>query len=388
MAKVFITNAQQRKALSVARSLGKKGMAVKACEITGLNPTRFSKYCKDFSKCPDPGLFPDDYTAFLMDQIKKSSCEVLFPMDDDSMSLVIDNFDKFSKICKLALPPKDSFLAALNKDRTVAIAQKAGAVCPETVFIDDIDTLLEKIAPLKFPVVIKPVVSSGSRGIRVVKDESSFLGTYMDIHSRFPFPMVQEYIAGNEKVDVCLLYNKENQLRACFIQKELRHFPVGIGPSTVQESIHFPELKEIALKIMEGLPWVGVVELEFMIDRINDRIVFMEINPRFWASLEMAVLAGVDFPYLYYKVAMEGDCEEVFSYHEGLKARWLYPGDILHFLTSRNRFRLDPPFFSGKRSGVNDDIFTWKDPFPLLGVALASLYYLINKKRRKFILNR
>ena len=388
MGKVFITNAQQRKALSVTRSLGKKGMDVKACEITGLNPTRFSKYCKDFSKCPDPGLFPDKYTAFLMDKIKKSSCEVLFPMDDDSMALVIDNIDKFSKVCHLALPPKDSFLAALNKDRTVAIAQKAGAVCPETVFIDDIDTLLEKIAPLKFPVVIKPVVSSGSRGIRVVKDEAAFLETYMDIHSRFPFPMVQEYIAGNEKVDVCLLYNKESQLRACFIQKELRHFPVGIGPSTVQESIHDPELKEIALKIMERLPWVGVVELEFMIDRINDRIVFMEINPRFWASLEMAVLAGVDFPYLYYKVAMDGDCEEVFAYRDGVKARWLYPGDILHFLAARDRFRLDPPFFSGKRSGVNDDIFSWKDPMPVLGVALASFYYLINKKRRKFILNR
>ena len=208
MGKVLATNAQQRKTLSATRSLGKKGLEVSACEITGFNPTRFSKYCKDFSKCPDPVLSPEEYVSFLMDKITKDSCEVLFPMDDDSMDLVIANYPKFSPLCKLALPSEESFLTALNKDRTVAIAQKAGAICPETVLIDDIGTLLSKIAHLKFPVVIKPVVSSGSRGIRIVKDEAAFLETYMDIHSRFPFPMVQEYIAGNEKVDVCLLYNK------------------------------------------------------------------------------------------------------------------------------------------------------------------------------------
>ncbi len=388
LGKVLVTNAQQRKTLSVTRSLGKKGLDVIGCEITGLNPTRFSKYCGDFCKCPDPALLPDEYVSFLLDRITRDSCDTLFPMDDDSMDLVISHQERFDNICKLALPSKESFLLALNKDKTVAIAQKAGAICPETVFIDDIDSLPSKIASMKFPLVIKPVNSSGSRGIRIVQDEKTFFDTYAEIHSMYPFPMVQEYIGGNEKVDVCLLYNKKSELRACFIQKELRHFPIGIGPSTVQESIYFPELKEIALKIMEGLPWVGVVELEFMIDRANDRIVFMEINPRFWASVEMAVLAGVDFPDLYYKVAVTGDCEEVFTYREGVRARWLFPGDILHFLSSKDRFHMNPSFFSGKRKGLIDDTFSWKDPLPLLGVVLASGYYMFNKKRRNFVLNR
>ena len=388
MGKVLLTNAQQRKTLSAARSLGKKGLSVAACEITGFNPTRFSKYCDKFYKCPDPAQVPEKYVSFLIDKIKNDSCECMIPMDDDTMELVIDHYDMFSKICKLALPAKDSFYRALNKDKTVAIAKKAGAICPETISIDDIDSLSSKIAHMKFPLVIKPVNSSGSRGIRIVRDEKEFYETYAKIHSDYPFPIVQEYIGGNEKVDICLIYNKKSQLRACFIQKELRHFPVGIGPSTIQESIYYPELKEIALKIMEGLPWVGVVELEFMIDRANDRIVFMEINPRFWASLEMAVSAGVDFPDLYYKVAMTGDCEEVFSYREGIRTRWLYPGDLLCFLTSRDRFRMNPSFFSGKRKGLIDDTFSWKDPFPLLGVVLAIFYYLINKKRRDFVLNR
>ena len=388
MGKILVTNAQQRKTLSVTRSLGRKGHHVAGCEITGLNPTRFSKYCEKFYRCPDPALYPEDYLSFLQEKVKAGSFDTLFPMDDDSMDLVVHHRDRFENLCCLALPPEDSFLSALNKDKTVAIAQKAGAICPETVVIDNLDDLPSKIAGMRFPLVIKPVNSSGSRGIRIVNDTKTFYETYAEIHSKFPFPMIQEYIAGNEKYDVCLLYNKKGSLKACFIQKELRHFPIGIGPSTIQESICFPELKEIALKIMDGLPWVGIVELEFMIDRVNDRIVFMEINPRFWASLEMAVLAGVDFPDLYYKVATTGDCEEVFEYKQGIRARWLFPGDILHFLASPERFRLDPPFFSGKRKGVIDDTFTWKDPLPLLGVVLASGYYFFNKKRRNFVLNR
>ncbi|MHB1485135.1 MAG: carboxylate--amine ligase [Saccharofermentanales bacterium] len=386
--KVFLTNAQQRKTLSAARSLGKKGIAVAACETTGLNPTRFSRYCGDFYKCPDPALLPDEYVTFLIDKIASGSYETIFPMDDDSMELVIDNQGKFDGICRLALPSKESFRFALDKGKTIAIAKKAGAVCPETISIDDLDSLPSKIAHMKFPLVIKPVNSSGSRGIRIVRDEKSFYDTYAEIHNAYPFPLVQEYIGGNEKVDVCLIYNKKSELRACFIQKELRHFPAGIGPSTVQESIYHTEAKEIALRIMDELPWVGVVELEFMIDRENDRIVFMEINPRFWASLEMAVLAGVDFPDLYHKIAMTGDCEEVFAYREGVRARWLYPGDILYFLTSKDRFRMNPPFLNGKRQRLIDDTFSWTDPLPLLGVLMAAFYYLINKKRRDFILNR
>ena len=32
----------------------------------------------------------------------------------------------------------------------------------------------------------------------------------------------------------------------------------------------------------------------------------IEVNPRFWGSLALAIYAGIDFPYLLYKLAMEG----------------------------------------------------------------------------------
>ncbi len=114
----------------------------------------------------------------------------------------------------------------------------------------------------------------------------------------------------------------------------------------------------------------------------------MEINPRFWASLELAVVSGVDFPYLYYKIAVEGDCEEVFTYKAGVRVRWLLPGDLLHFIFSPDRFRLNPPFICGRQNNVIDDTFAWNDLLPSLGVIFACFLFFFNKNKRKFIFNR
>lgn len=33
----------------------------------------------------------------------------------------------------------------------------------------------------------------------------------------------------------------------------------------------------------------------------------MEIDGRFWGSLEVAIALGIDFPYLFYRLAVDGD---------------------------------------------------------------------------------
>jgi len=55
----------------------------------------------------------------------------------------------------------------------------------------------------------------------------------------------------------------------------------------------------------------------------------MEINPRFWGSLALAMAAGVDFPSLLYEMAIDGDVKPVLDYRVGVKARWFLPGDLI-----------------------------------------------------------
>lgn len=384
---VLLTNGQQRKTLAAARSLGKKGLRIIVAEETMMNPAAFSKYCYKALLCPSPKKFPEKYFQWLYTTICKYRCHVVFPMDDDSMEVVMKNYERLKSICKIPLPDKNSYFIASDKGCSIRLAKESGTICPETVYIDDLAELENKIKNLEYPAVIKPRKSSGARGIRIVNNKENLLKEYIKIHEKYPYPIIQQYIGLGERYDVCLLYD-DGKVKAHFIQKELRHFPINMGPSTLQESIEFPELLEISFKIMEGLRWHGVVELEFMRDCKDQSIKFMEINPRFWASLQTSINAGVDFPWILYQLAMEEVSEEIKSYKIGVKCRWLLPGDILHFVLNRERKKMYPPFWGGKKYGIRDDILSKEDPIPLLGFILACFRYVLDIKMWRFIFKR
>jgi hypothetical protein len=112
----------------------------------------------------------------------------------------------------------------------------------------------------------------------------------------------------------------------------------------------------------------------------------MELNPRFWGSLALAIHAGVDFPYLLYKMAMGEAFEPVRDYEVGVRCRWLLPGDILHFLQNPDRFHLEPSFFECR--GTFDDILSWDDPLPTIGSFLTLFSLIWDKDLRRYLTRR
>ncbi len=379
MKRVLITDAQQRKALAATRSLGKKGIRVTAAEETRFNPTFFSKYCKDSLVYPSPIDKPAEFYDWLLQTLREEKFDLLLPMDDATLDIVAENRAELEQYTIIPLPSTESYRLAADKGLAVSAAREAGLDCPKTRMITSLEELETVCQELEFPVVIKPRKSSGSRGIRVVECKGDFRETYLAVHKTYPLPLVQEYMEPGERYDVCLLLGKDSKLKAGFVQKELRHFPTKMGPSTVQESVFFPELLKQAQDLMTRLDWWGIAEVEFMYDKKEGKYKFMEINPRFWNSLQLSILSGVDFPWLLYLLAVEGDCEEVLRYETGVRCRWLLPGDILHFLTNKERFALDPPFFSGKKQGLYNDIVSYEDLLPVWGFALACLRYLFDR---------
>lgn len=388
MNSVFITDGQLRKSLSATRSLGKKGIEVWVGEKTIFSPATFSKYCSRAVRYPDPGKYPEQFYQWLLDFLQTHSIDILFPMDDEILQIVMNHRNELEKYCRLPLPPLESYQIASDKYETMKLAQRTGVPCPATVVPPLIEHIEQSVSGLSFPLVIKPKKSSGSRGVRIVNNLEELRLKYEEVHRQYPYPLIQEFIPTGDRFDVCLLYDKNNQIVARFVQKELRHFPVETGPSTAQESVRSPELLNLGLQLMKPLPWQGVVEIEFMIDPRDGIPKLMEINPRFWNSLELAVQAGVDFPYLLYQIAGGEDVEPVEDYPSGKRCRSLLPGDILHFLFNKNRFRLEPPFFSGKVRGGEDDILSINDPWPTLGFLLAVLRYIFSPQAWKWLFKR
>lgn len=385
--RVLVSDAQPRMTLAIVRSLGKKGLEVWAAEKTRFAPALFSRYCSRALLSPDPGTQPEEYYKWLLDMLYCHSFQVFIPVDDATLNVVMSHRAELDKLTRMALPPVESYRIAADKGLSVLEAQQAGLVCPPTIYPQNLEEALDLADQLQYPVVVKPRKSSGSRGITMAYSKEQLAARYLAIESRYPNPIIQQYIRPAAKYGVCLLYDRASRLKASFVQKEVRHYPVDMGTSVIQEGVYFPELVEQALLLTHRLSWFGVAELEFLVDE-QGQIYFQEINPRFWGSVHNAVLAGVDFPWLLYLIATDAEVAEVSDYRAGLRCRWLLPGDILHYLTNKNRAAMDPPFLAGSRQQVYDDILSWEDPLPGLGFILACGRYLFDAKMWRFMLKR
>ncbi|MFT9055431.1 MAG: ATP-grasp domain-containing protein [Ethanoligenens sp.] len=388
MKTVLITNGQLRKSLCAARSLGEKGIRVIVSEETRMNPTAFSRYCSAFVRSPNAKKEPERYLEWLKRTTADYQCDAVFPMDDDTMDIAVAHADELSSCFALPVPGKESYKKARDKRFSVQLAERSGVPCPRTVLPKEGASLPETVAALGYPLVIKPAESSGSRGIRIVCTLEELQENMKTIAEAYGHLLLQEYIPQGDRYDVCMLVGRDGEVKASFVQKELRHFPLKTGPSTVQQSVTYPELEAYALRMLAALPWFGIIEFEFMVDPRDGVPKFMEINPRFWCSLHTAVAAGVDFPFLLWELACGNKVTPVRSYLEGVTGSWILPGDTLHFLFNKNRFRMDPPFLAGKRHGVSDDILSRRDPLPALGFVLACFRYLFSAEAWQFMFRR
>jgi len=114
---------------------------------------------------------------------------------------------------------------------------------------------------------------------------------------------------------------------------------------------------------------------KFKVNESIDEISLIEINGRFWGSLQLAINAGIDFPYLLFRIMSDEDVEPTMNYLLGVFQRWLFPGDLLWLLSSlqggNNKLQKITQFFGS--SWKNEDIFSFDDVTPMLGFLSQTL---------------
>lgn len=377
MDSVLVTDGLLRKSLSATRSLGEKGIKTIVGEKSWFSPSGFSRHCTKRVKYPDPVTHPHRFLEWLDQTLRKNNDPIFLPMDDAIMEIVMEHVESIQKISKCILPSRYAYDIASNKYETMKLAEGRKIDFPVTYSVKSMEDV-EKIVHPRFPLIIKPCRSSGSRGIRKVNNQEELKQTVQEIQQEYSEIMIQEFIPLGDRYDVCLLYDTNHEVKASFVQKELRHFPIKMGPSTVQESVHYDELIEMSIHLLKPLNWSGIVEVEFMVDSRTNRPVLMEINPRFWNSLDLSLRSGIDFPYMLYQLCAGQDVRYESKYEIGRRSRWLFPGDLLHFVCNPNRFSMNPPLFASKKHRIQDDTFTFSDPVPGFVLLLSVFRYVFS----------
>jgi predicted ATP-grasp superfamily ATP-dependent carboligase len=385
--KVFITDGHWRKSLAAVRALGRKGIKVTVGESTCLATAAFSRHCHRSVVYPSPHYRPSDFIDFLLKALSRISYQMLLPMEDETLHLISRYHAEFSRLTYLPVVSFEKLSFAQRKDNILQMAEKHGIPIPKTWYIDDISQLKKLKNILPYPIVIKPKMSSGAVGICYSDKPGDLMEQYLSVHQHFPYPLIQELIPQEGPgYGASFLLDERGRVKASFVHKRLREYPVTGGASTLRESVQRDDIRDMAQVLLNALNWFGVGMVEFKVDPRDNTPKLMEVNPRFWGSLSLAVQAGVNFPYLLYRMSRGESFRPVEHYQIGKRCRWLLPGDILHFIYNPKRRRLVPEFFNFWDRNTAYDIVSIEDPLPVLGRILTPLTFLYNadmKERMK-----
>lgn len=372
--RVLITSGDARTCLAAVRSLGRNGIEVKVGDEERMPLAGFSRYCRGVVRYPSPRRDPESFLAFLSSHLRKERYEVVLPVEQDMFYLFSKHRDELGRLTKIPVAKFSAFQTAYDKALTFKAAAALGIPAPTTCFVESRAEVEELARRIQFPVVVKPRIGSGSRAVGYAANATELLTLWQEVHRVQPRPLIQERIpSGGETVGVSVLFNSQSELRACFVHRRIREFPLSGGPSTLRESVSRPEIADVAVRFLKGLGWSGVAMVEFKVDPRDGVAKLIEVNPKFWGSLNLAIASGVDFPALLYRTAVDGDVAPVLQYRLGVRSRFL-PGDLLHFLANPNRWRIEPPFFRFREPGTFGDIWDSSDRLPGFAFPLIMLW--------------
>lgn len=329
------------------------------------NVGRFSKYASRCVVYPALEDDPEGFVRAVEDELETGDYDMLLPINERTVKTVVKHRSRFEEYTKVPFPPYEKLHIGLNKRRTVEAAREFDIPHPKTLFSDeaDLDTVEEAIG---YPVVVKAERGEGRDGVAVCNSRAELDRGYRALRESSGPVLFQEFVPNGGERGVYTLYGRPGELTALTVQQRLRTNPPSGGISTYRETVSDPGLVALADELLEALDWHGLAMVEFRIDARTGNPQLLEINPRLWGSLALAAYAGVNFPYLLYRLAVADDPEPTTEYAVGVQARCLYT-DALQVLARDDTLQALGEFLTPASKPCCYDIASKQDPLPVLG---------------------
>lgn len=368
--RVLITDGAMKHTLAAVRSLGKRGIHVTVVDESYLAESFYSRYCHTRRLTPRR-ITPEQYVKYLRLVLLKEHYDVLLPISYYSCYNVAKYRHYLENLVNFALPDFTSMEIAANKDRTMDYARKLGLNVPITVPLEVEDDLHKAEEVIGFPMVVKGSTEGGS--VRYAHNSQDLKSAFQ--HLCHDHPIAQQYIRG-PGYGYYAAYNNGKCI-ANFMHKRIREYPSSGGPSSAARSFYSNELMTEGRRLLDSLKWHGVAMVEFKQSLSDGKFYLMEINPKFWGSLDLSIYAGMDFPFIAFSIA-NGNASSVIQkrYRSNAFFRWPFPGEFLHALETLQFGSFFTNFIRGKYA---DDIRI-TDPAPLLLQIISTIRKVRKRK--------
>ena len=335
--KVLILDADSAAGTETIQSLGRNGCIVHAVSSKSERPPRRSRFIhRQFHL----SLSEDKAVSELVDLFRDENYDLIVPATEVSLLTMLALEIPGEMYKKAVLPHRESVQAALDKEAVWNLARRIGVQTPSSEIVSSLS-----VPPKTFPVVLKPVFSKKSTNgvvqdlrVTIARDLKMWRTALESIDPEVPIQQ-QQYIAG-KGFGVEMLFEL-GAPRWAFLHERVHELPLTGGGSSYRVSIApRADLVQSATSLLSALQWHGVAMVEFKVTADGEAYL-MEINPRLWGSLALAIDCGVNFPVGLLCLSTGRPLPPQPEYRAGYFTRNLYR-DIEWFKANLKADRTDP----------------------------------------------
>ena len=308
MIKVLMTGAGAPGGPGIIKGLRQdKNIDLLVCDS---NPNASGRYLNEkFEKIPM--AIENEFISHMLNLCEIYDIDVIFPLVTRELFKFSENKDLFERNgIKIVVSNYESLKIANDKSALCSHLLKNNVLTPDFRVVKKFSELENAILELGYPnkpVCIKPSISNGSRGVRIINDNineyellfdhkpNSLYISYEKIISilkdrEFPELLISEYLPGNEYTIDTIVRNG----KAEYIIPRKRSKMNG-GISVAGEFEENIEIIEYCNKIINSLELIGPIGLQ--VKKSNSGIYkILEINPRIQGTSIAALGAGVNLP--------------------------------------------------------------------------------------------
>lgn len=370
----------QAHGIECLRSLGEKGVHTIAASARSDAPELSSKYCDEKVMTPEPKNNLTEYRDFLLELAERQDVRTIYPIQEYDALILSKYRSEFEEYVNIMSPSYDIFRSVHDRMRLMDVGKEVGVTVPETQPVDEVtDWERSLIIKPRYNMVTNDYVAEldenalfSEGGVEhVTAGEPPDLDQIRDRMGHIPIAM--EYIRG-EEYSVRALYDDGEHIVSS-IKHQMRGKTYQGGASAYRESIEQRELRDQTKAILDELGWHGPCSVQFIEDRETGNFYLSEINPRFWGSISLDILAGVDYPYYYWQLVNGEDVNLDHEYKPGVRNHYLkYEVQYLTSILTDDFPNEDRPSFTSELGTVlwsiyehpNFDYFRSDDPYPFI----------------------
>ncbi|MGQ0763398.1 MAG: GNAT family N-acetyltransferase [Acidobacteriota bacterium] len=332
---ILVLDGHTNQALACVRSLGRAGYKVFVASHQRHPLAAWSRYCSGTYRIKDQSVAA---FASLRPWACRQDIKIVLPLTERSCLLCNSERAEWEASGMiLGCGPDEMLFSAFDKSQTLERAKACDLEIPVTLYPTSPTEALAAAETIGFPCVIKPRWSNylddgsfqPSRSPTYVNDRETVKDAVLRSRQGNDWPLIQEFVPGQGKGIFALCDRGESV--ALFAHERLRETrPTGSGSSLRRSVSLDSKLRESAERLLKDLNWHGPAMVEFKDDGTRPRL--MEINGRFWGSLQLGIDAGIDFPLLWVKILKGEPVEKITKYEHGIALRWLM-GDVKRFIS-------------------------------------------------------